>query len=242
MVYKEFFAYCDRIVQEWNNNDELSKYIPEPFYGNPESSSIVMININPGGGYEGQTKGNVPPEVTKSFSLFAKDFPYLNPSIKSLNPVKGEPWWEKRTKWLCRIVGYTCTALGKEQKDLFPFGLELYPWPSSGIGLLPKSKRVMYPKLFQVAKQATEQSLVPFAVVIGKTVVNELVKHGYEFVKSWQYHRPEYANRTYQLLVNRKKEHYVLATWARGGNRPPSQSFQQIEEHIIDEILNTINN
>lgn len=242
MAYKAFYNYCNRIVQEWYKEYDQSKYIPEPFYGDPESSSIVVININPGGGYdEGQTRETVPEEIVASYSSYAKEFPYLNPSIKSLNPPLGDSWWRNRKDWLDRIVECSCRILHRECPHLYPFGLELYPWPSSRIGLLDRTKRVVYPELFHVAEQATSQSIVPFAVAIGKTVVNELVKNNYECLNTWSYHKHQPACRTYQLLVNRERKHYVLATWARGSNRPPSCLFQEFEKTIITEIVSIIN-
>ena len=179
---QDYFKYCDELVQDWidnkanlieedpflHNSAILSgkpyfDIMPEPFLGNPDKCSIVMINLNPGfteGDDETLSRKNTTKRFAsgnpKGYSDFAKPFPYLsNPSI---HPA-GAGWWEGRKEYLDRLVrAYT----GKDTTR-FPFAMELCPWHSNKWEEAKvKMSSVVYERMIQ-------RSIIPALYATGRS-------------------------------------------------------------------------
>lgn len=226
-IIQDYFKYCDGLVQDWidnkanlieedpflHNSAILSGYpyfdiMPEPFLGNPEKCSIVMINLNPG--YTPGDEINLSRQNTanrfakahlKGYSDFAEPFPYLsNPQV---HPA-GAGWWKGRKEYLDRLVkAYT----GKDT-NRFPFAIELCPWHSGKWGEAKvKMRKDVYARMIKrtviPALYAMGHSDAPLAIVVGKAAVPVLKKTGFKLIQSWG---PEkrvlgsYAGRKYDYL------------------------------------------
>ena len=111
MFSTDFIKEWDSIIQNWMKNKnvlcpfigkskDLSKdHLPEPYYGDMDNCSIVMINLNPGIGQDYQEWSNKDKPGTtvnevknNKYSVYAKPFPLIfggssTPSSK---------WWKSR--------------------------------------------------------------------------------------------------------------------------------------------------
>lgn len=147
----------------WFKDETTAKFLcpihmPEPYWGNPEKCSIVIINYNPGGGldmsphtYKG--KGAPYPDNTmieyvnrKSYSALASDFPLLKTKEELekderwwLRSYGGRKWWLRKKEWMLHLVQAweeegEKQSNGKEVKWPIsirrPFAIELCGWHS----------------------------------------------------------------------------------------------------------------
>ena len=213
MNIQNFYKQCDSIINQWisNNNALLNndpflnkqkpkkgllkkKYfdtMPEPFWGDPDHCSIVMINLNPA--YKEGHDKLFSREKTQTlcpngYSDFAKSFPILNED--SYNP-EGKEWWEGRKKYLDQLVQDYPNKEKISDNNLRPFAIEVCPWQSSTWadakvkmedGDLKKhiNEYVIEPALY-----AIDHSQVDFAVAIGKPILDALLECGFRVMKSW---------------------------------------------------------
>lgn len=201
---ENFYKDCDIEVnieedQEpfFNNNDIRGilcpAHMPEPYWGNPDNCSIVIVNYNPGGGDDMGihtykfTNGNpnflpFPPNTMidyvykNSYSSLAKDFPIWKNTLKNrkwLSSYGGRDWWLQKKKWVQHLVD----SVDKKEinvEGVPPFAIELCGWHSpnwpSGIenssdnSLYESIKNhFVYPLLY-----AIEKSNSNIAVCIGE--------------------------------------------------------------------------
>lgn len=158
---QDFINYWNNNIQAWASHggmitpDEsywapyapkigiITDLIPEPYYGNPNKCSIVILNYNPG---DPSALGRVTQHISNAsnpntvcgrmaplYSKVALSFPVLgsdNPSnphhvTSGPLPYDGRPWWLNKENWLNQVIGYTGITSG-----LNPFALELCGWHS----------------------------------------------------------------------------------------------------------------
>ncbi len=124
-------------------------HLPEPYWGDPENCSIVILNYNPGGGTGMDihaykfTNGNpkflpFPPNTMidyvykHSYSCLAKDFPIWKIKIPHgrewLNSYAGRKWWLEKKNWVNHIV--CAKSNGIDTETIPPFAMELCGWHS----------------------------------------------------------------------------------------------------------------
>lgn len=130
-------------------------HLPEPYWGDPDNCSIVIINYNPGGGTDMSphtykfTNGSpyflpFPPNTMieyvncYSYSSLAKDFPIwkknLPPDRMWLMSYGGRDWWLAKKKWIGHIVAEA--SVGKTEpnhliEECPPFAIEFCGWHSA---------------------------------------------------------------------------------------------------------------
>lgn len=213
MRIESFFDYTDNLLNRWINNDpklitddpylvqqksgdglltkEFYDTMPEPFWGDPDNCSIVMINLNPA--YKEGHDKLFSREKTQTlcpngYSAFAKSFPILNED--SYNQ-EGRGWWEGRKKYLDQLIE---DYLQLPVNNLRPFAIEVCPWQSKDwrgakgakVNMeddnLKKhiSKYVIEPALY-----AINHSMVDFAIAIGADILKVLLNNGFELEMSW---------------------------------------------------------
>ena len=213
MNIQNFYKQCDSIINQWisNNNALLNndpflnkqkpkkgllkkKYfdtMPEPFWGDPDHCSIVMINLNPA--YKEGHDKLFSREKTQTlcpngYSAFAKSFPILNEDSYNED---GKGWWEGRKKYLDQLIEDYPKKKQLAINNLRPFAIEVCPWQSSTWADakvkmededLKKhiSKYVIEPALY-----AINHSMVDFAIAIGADILKVLLNNGFELEMSW---------------------------------------------------------
>lgn len=144
----EFQSKWDQKIEDWHKSpkdhferDIYSKlyqtesekykikpmYMPEPYLGNPNKNSAVIINKNPGSEIHELQNHKTGKFLTNdnahsNYKNFAIKFPYLEKYIES----DGGKWWIKRKEWIKRLVG--------KESQSNPFALEVCHWHSSLFG------------------------------------------------------------------------------------------------------------
>lgn len=115
-------------------------HMPEPYWGNPENSSIVIVNHNPGCGGGPARQGHLDAvEWMESFTktvgyhVFAKEFPIgldkdslKNKRWNAFSCYQGRKWWKRRVDW----TKETARLLGIDDGNCLPFAMELCGWHS----------------------------------------------------------------------------------------------------------------
>ena len=213
MDIQDLYNHSDHLLRLWIQNDNTlrsqdaflaiqkegkglltEKYfgtMPEPFWGNPDCCSVVMINLNPAykEGHEllfsrEKTKKLIP----NGYSSFAKGFPILDED--SYNP-EGKVWWEGRKKYLDRLVD---AYPGKKHPDekRRPFAIEICPWQTAtwqetkiNIARDKSLNSYIQKHVLDPAIYAVKNSQVDFAVGIGLPIIDALLDYGFTIVKSW---------------------------------------------------------
>lgn len=213
---QDYFQYCDQLELDWReqvsaiktNDPFLSRstvlagkpyfdVMPEPFLGDPDNCSIVMINLNPGYTAEDKDDGVKADEDVLSrkaaatlckngYSSYAKPFPHLddNPPHPS-----GAEWWKGRTDYLNRLV-YQYKDIPADTIKPRPFAIELCPWHShkweeakiviDSVIYSQMQKRTLAPAFY-----AIRHSMVDFALAVGAAAIPVLEQNGFKLVQSF---------------------------------------------------------
>ena len=254
-------SFATNYVKEWNriisnwfqNKDSISSllygklsidHIPEPFYGNMEECSIVIINLNPGVGLPEQCWSNQNQQglfVTdvkniNSYSNYVKDFPLLPDEQKGYpkGPQPAIDWWkQRRLKWINRIL---CNMGIKTDKK--PFAIELCPLHSKKFEIdasqYHHNLKTANPKLDVIEAMifAIKASDAKIGLAIGKPIYKVLTDEGFEDITQVTDIKPINGNcREYHIVE--KDGVRVLCTWARGGNWAPREEFGEYEKRIL---------
>lgn len=262
---KSFYDYYDALVEKWLDNiqrdnlirndayfaaesnkkrNELVKLsserleIPEPYYGNPECCSAVIINLNPGTSGDEARKGYYKKLASQlssgvKFSDFAKSFPCLEKE----HP--GFRFWSQKNVWIQRLCGCGC-------EHLRPFAVELCPYHSkkwNGTFINEEVRTHIQKWVLEPAFVAVKKSQLPFALAIGKGCYDEFKKLGFDELEGWDSTISDWPTNINNKPINRyfallgKDSTKVLCTWCKGGtNSAPAKSFADIEKRILESI------
>lgn len=187
-----YIKYWDIVIKQWLQNrfaynelkeqarfasdlgfdvDSISNRLPEPYWGDPDSCSFVIMNYNPGPCNDSRhnyrfcadTCNCMIHEVkNKKYSGFAKSFPLL----RDLNSTElwfedsiGRVWWQKQNnKWIKGLLD----KLYHERKEFLklPFAMELSAWHSSHWNGINEKNFARHKKLIE------DTIIVPFKDII----------------------------------------------------------------------------
>lgn len=250
----------DRIITKWLQNKESLRplldekeslsidHIPEPFYGNMNDSSIVIINLNPGTGLCDQCWSNQDQQGLfindvkniKSYSTYVKGFPLLPDKDKGypIGPKPSIDWWKSRYAWINRILSHK----GLKCTNKKPFAIELVPLHSKSFGVNPvKYVATMKEKhsgidLFKAIEYAINASDAKMGLAIGKPIYTVLTRNG-EYKDVCEKRQRDTKKRYYQVIENKGKTHRILCTWSIPSNNAPSKDFDAYEESLIKEFF-----
>lgn len=152
-----FVDYWDIVIKQWLRNnfncselmeqkkigidlgigiDSINNRLPEPYWGNPDNCSFVIMGYNPGPCHDSRhnyrfcadSYNSMIYEIKRSkYSVFAKSFPLYRDLTSSelwFEDSIGREWWQKqKDKWI------DCLLKKKETKKL-PFAMEFCAWHS----------------------------------------------------------------------------------------------------------------
>lgn len=268
-----FINYWDYAISDWLSytiDPEQAAYgsllnpdyLPEPYWGDPDNCSFVIVNYNPGGGnnldpHTYRTCANsccsIPSLIkyvkNQGYSKAALDFPLLQSSAALINKgwnwflnYGGYIWWQRKRDWIKHLA--SVAKVPTIDDGLMPFALELCPWHSPkwpGPSLLIKDPliKVIRQRVINVMHYAICRSKGKFAVCIGKDFTDILPQ--FRFIPCSKAIRPiSEVDRFYQLFRHKVTDLPVLVTWANGSNRHPSSKFYAFEGTMISNIQNHI--
>ena len=247
---KNFYDFWDNIIRDWLVNEQnLNSFmdgkqslsighVPEPYYGDMDNCSIVIINLNPGTGlceqcWQEQDKQGTLVNYIKmnSYSRAAIDFPLDNPQSQVPMPTASLNWWKSRLLWIDRVLD--SRGISKEDRKK-PFAIELVPLHSKSFNVADAAKYVKkrYNDLLPIIEHAIWASDSKMGLAIGRPIYEVLTKNGYNSI-----HGPvkgkskQGKERTYCVIE--KDQTRILCTWARWANTAPADGFKDYEKNEI---------
>lgn len=257
MPYTLFSTYWDNLIDGWMKNPSIlsplipqgsalsTNHLPEPYYGDMDNCSIVIVNMNPGAGLCGQCwhrQNDVGTEVheakTKKYSGYAQPFHYLDRVYPYVGG-EGARWWNSRKDWIKRVLDDR-----NVHTDLRPFAIELCPLHSPRFDIKDpaqyvKDLKVQGADIVACMEYAIRHSEAQLGLAVGKKIHDVMTDPGIGF-KSVHCWSPTVGTsnktrrREYDLIE--KGDVKILCTWAPGSNHAPSVSFSKEEAIILSSI------
>ncbi len=268
-----FYSEWDKIIDAWLkckdsfdeiinplkdlNDDKKSlslQYLPEPYYGDMDQCSIVIINLNPGTGLCEQchlrrgVKDLLVNDVKKNgYSKIAKAFPLDGKQSSVHLPKESLDWWKSRLEWIDRILecklGADYIKSKEDKKDKKkPFAVELVPLHSKSFKVDATNYiNAKYASIIGVIDYAISKSDAKMGLAVGKPICNVLLQNGYQIVYPANGtidtpYKPKSKERYYCVIANSKGTR-ILCTWSSGSNKAPSDDFQSDEHIIIKKVF-----
>ena len=241
-------------LQNLNDGTLSLQHLPEPYYGDIDNPSIVIINLNPGTGLCEQchlrkkkpgilvndVKGN-------SYSKMAKVFPIDRKSKNVHMPQESINWWESRLKWIGHILEIRKDMGISIDGNKKPFAIELVPLHSKSFKVSKAAEYVKnkYPAVLGAIEYAITKSDAKMGLAIGKPIYDTLLKlkqFGYTDIditlaQNAQQPNPNIKSikRDYRVLENKNNGLKILCTWSIGSNKAPAKDpFWELEKNIIE--------
>ena len=199
---EEFIFYWDSLISSWAESGTLpetenvwrehfgnklkAEIIPEPYWGNPNKNSVVILNYNPAtdstvkiddlGHYKNKGYQSISKIMSPKYSSYASKFPILdkNPDCP-FACAAGRTWWLKRNEWFKRLI---------PESNNKPFALELCAWHSpkwnyiGGGKVGEKVLEYISAHIIPVYKEAIKNSDLKIGLSIGKEIGDILIKEG----------------------------------------------------------------
>lgn len=232
-----------------DNRQSLSlQHLPEPYYGDMDNCSIVIINLNPGTGLCEQchlrkAKSGILVNYVNNtkYSTMAKGFPLDKKMPNVPMPSESLNWWDSRLEWINHILDCRrmmgITVDGKKK----PFAIELVPLHSKSFKVSNAAEYVrdQYPEVLDVIDYAIDNSDAKMGLAIGKPIYNTLKNSGYTTIKIFgkDEYQPEPTIQRFYSVLQKDNKRGILCTWSSGSNKAPSALFQQKHE---DDIIKYI--
>lgn len=183
--YKNNLKLTGRMEKFKNLSGLAMEYLPEPYYGDPENCSAVVININPGSSspLEQVKKWENPQnpnnelifDYANRYQLKYSDFqsaysPFVAPSW-----VPGVTWWaNNRNMYIERIVNLYRKEKNLKESNRKPFALELCPLHSATTNGLKYTKRDYFEtykkNVFIPAAQCLKSADIPFGLCFASSI------------------------------------------------------------------------
>lgn len=225
-------------------------FIPEPFMGNPDEFSFVIVNMNPGAGtphswlHCQNIPGTLVNKVKKiGYSNAVCDFPYLQDEktvgLIDWNNSPGRFWWKEKESWIKHKIKLFEPSYKIEEpipNNLLPFAMEMYAWHTS-----------KWPQSLNKSMQNGKN--------FGKEVKDNVMDSLYDAIKRSKFHRAfcvgkpigdiiesfgVFKIKKHHVITKKTTRHYdvyedgkgnrIINTWAQGGNKFPSADFSDEEK------------
>lgn len=268
-----FIRYWDEVIQEWfcDKIDAEQQYygklvnpnyLPEPFIGNPNHCSFVIVNYNAGGGDNRDPmiyKDCVEcPKNTESLIRYVKNrnysdvmtlFPFLltekelaKRGLSGIECYSGYKWWQAKRGWINHVA--KAANVPNIDDGLMPFAIELCAWHSkswSDTEILIKEplKAIVEKRVIDIIIKATKLSKSHFAYFIGKKHIPVLEKFGFHHIwgDSEKAKGEKGSNRFFAIYQHNASNAKAIVTWSIGSNNHPGKSFFEKEEKVIQEVM-----
>jgi hypothetical protein len=272
----ELKAYWNCFVQKWakdpegqfNSEENIFKELrhiafdplalPEPYFGDPDRNSAVILNYNPGpvmAEFQLYPSGSflIKGKAHEDYHAFAQPFPYL--AEYRSNP--GGAWWLRRKEWIDSLSSHVSHIAQPGQPALIPFALEICPWHSKSFKLRPNDietlREYMTNYVLGPAEEIAKNSLLPFIISVGKDYQDLFQVLGFTMELSVNPNNFSQYGILYPLAGNKPvMRHYsvwrsheggiYLNTYSQGSNSNPSAAFTEVERFIVDKINSMLGN
>ena len=241
-------------LQDLNDGTLSLQHLPEPYYGDMDNPSIVIINLNPGTGLCEQChlRKNKPGILVNdvkvndvkgdSYSKMAKVFPIDRKSKNVHMPQESINWWESRLKWINHILEIRKNMGISIDDNKKPFAIELVPLHSKSFKVSKAAEYVKnkYLAVLDAIEHAITKSDAQMGLAIGKPIYDTLTdtQFGYTDIPLKQNKQPNSNIKRYYRVLEKKNGPKILCTWSSGSNKAPAEDpFWGHEENIINEYF-----
>jgi hypothetical protein len=273
-INSQFIDYWDKVIKDWLNgiidkeqsayrNIMNTDYMPEPYIGNPNNCSFVIVNYNAGAG-DSKDPHNYKDCANccvnryrlicyvkdHSYSQFELPFPCLmsDDELKKRNwewikSYSGYKWWQQKKGWLNNVT--KAAGLPSYEDGVMPFAIELCGWHSKSwsntndIINNPQLKNVVEKRVIDIIKFAIDNSRAKFAYFIGKKHIPLLESYDFEWKAGDNpnnYTPQKGDNRFFAIYQHKVSHHKALVTWTIGSNTHPGKNSYTKEAKIIQLI------
>lgn len=237
-------------LQNLNDGTLSLQHLPEPYYGDMDNPSIVIINLNPGTGLCEQChlRKDVPGILVNdvkvndvkgdSYSKMAKVFPIDGKSKNVHMPQESSNWWVSRLLWINHILTVReKMGIPIDRNNKKPFAIELVPLHSKSfkVSKAPDYVKNKYPAVLGAIEHAITESDAKMGLAIGKPIYDTLTQFGYTDI-TLKPEQPDLNIKRYYSVLEKKNSLRILCTWSSGSNKAPADNpFWQHEERIINK-------
>ena len=276
-LMKEYIEYWDEVIREWSKGDGTTKsipqteriwfnntntnlipeYMPEPYGGNPNKCSAVVVNYNPGASItvkkdeychisQVAIKGSMPDIMGQNYSKIALKFPWLNSSEQRpgfMNDDRLNPtikWLKNRAQWVESLIDKTSDS----EEKLIPFFIDICGWHSKNWkGVKFKSNKshdatplVEYLKnrILPVLMYAIPRSQLGVGLCVGKQFADVILPIlGFKAITE-SFQPKEEKRRFFQAFE--KDGVKILCTWSWASNKRPSDAYLTFEKELISKL------
>ena len=169
-------------------------FIPEPFMGNPDEFSFVIVNLNPGPAAphscirHKSTPGMFVNKVdVEGYSTAVSSFPYLrdcpysyngkNVNLINWNSSPGRKWWKEKERWIKHKIKLFEPSYKIEEpipNNLLPFAMEMYAWHTCE-----------WPKILENKMNAKNKK---YSKKYGTDVKDKVIDPLYDAIKKSRFH------------------------------------------------------
>lgn len=272
----DFIKYWDDVLAYWVLNGSvppqesfwdfkkiglLPELMPEPYLGDPENCSVLILNYNPGAPdydvaseeYKQDTAHHSQldnpdkmvfhyahnyRERMKNGGYVGRDTdPLYNSS--NLHPA-GKKWWSKRLDWIKELI---------PESTKNPFALDLCAWHSHEWANVKYDKELLAElkqRLAPVIEETIQKSDLGIGICIGAAWGSQVLPaFGYqdvtaEIMNLTDYRRgwkPLEGSRSYAILRNSNNT-YIINSWKTGFRNMdvPAPEYREIEKDMIKRI------
>ena len=267
MILSNYIKYWDQTIAGLFQKSPTANYwgvrvqtdfIPEPFIGDPDNCSFVIVNLNPGAGtchscFKKQNiNGTLIHKVkTNGYSKAVKDFPYLrNGAAVGLidwDNSPGRKWWKSRERWIKHILNAfnpSYNPFDPIPDCCYPFAMEMFAWHTETwprtLNNKMKKGRIcgndVYNEVIEPLHEAIKNSKCKTAFCVGKPI-GEIIDSFNLFTKTNPKPlQPIPSIKRYYDVYHDGNGCYIINTWAQGGNTYPIDKFEVEEEKMIQDI------
>lgn len=271
MILSSYLNFWNQTINNLFVNPPVSSYpmslginiqkdfMPEPFHGDPDNCSFVIVNLNPGTGVchsclkQQNISGTLINKVkTFGYSNAVKDFPYLRDEkvvgLVDWDNSPGRKWWKGKERWIKHILNIFDNSYDPKDpipERYYPFAMEMFAWHTKE---WPNTLNCKMEKtggfgtnicndVIEPLYDAIKSSKYKLAVCVGKPIGN--------IIDSFRLFNKINSN-PIQPLPPKKRFYdvyhdgngcYIINTWAQGGNTYPSEAFENIEKELFKTYI-----
>ena len=266
---KDIITYWDDAIRLWlaGEWDALQKPflgnlglseedMPEPYWGDPHNCSFVIVNYNPGGGFNrdrhtyrdcaGCPKSIITYAQQMGYSTLARPFPLLMSEgdlkangMEWVKQYSGWTWWQKKLPWIEQIKE-AAAGQGKTKSEKLPFVFELCALHSKNFN--EKCMDVVVDNnelkaLFcRTLREAVSSSDLKLAVCVGAKFNGFLDKLEFKRNPSLDGEKGPRCFQTYNCVNDHPEQGRIIVTWV-----PKSRNrYQLFSKEDLDVLKSLI--
>ena len=230
-------------------------YMPEPYMGDPNNCSFVIVNLNPGTGVchscfkQQDINGTLINKAkTLGYSTAVKDYPYLQEGkvvgLDNWDDSPGRKWWKSKEWWIKHMLNVCDNSYDPKRPipdGYYPFAMELFAWHTKSWPGALNSKMMksgifgteIFNDVIEPLHEAINNSKFKFAFCVGKPIGSIIGSFNVFSKINDDPVQPIKDTQRFYDIYHDGESCYFLNTWAQGGNTYPSDKFSEKEKEFV---------